>query len=177
MNNPSLILGRIAGALALFASLLTNLAAGNPIDRHDSNNGDDFDRRIVQNNADQLRTGRQIFSFDTFGNEVFWGDTLKLYQAIAGAANGGVGGGLSPQAALAAGLKVDREALPPSPKNQLRQGKVNLSDPATSIALLKLDAVVGYRPGLCHPLECARCESGTESGNRRTGHLLRPAAR
>src|SRR5262245_50044081 len=43
-----------------------------------------------------LQNGRATFRFDTFRDEAFWGDTLKLHQAIAGAANGGVGGGLSP---------------------------------------------------------------------------------
>src|ERR1700746_485794 len=56
------------------------------------------------NNAVQLVTqGRQIFRFDTFGDEAFWGDTLKLHQAIEGSGLGGVGPGLSPRAALMAG--------------------------------------------------------------------------
>ena len=68
---------------------------------------------IVQAHADDmLEAGRETFRFDTFGDEAFWGDTLRLHQAIAGAANGGVGAGLSPRAALELGLKVDAEALP-----------------------------------------------------------------
>ena len=59
-----------------------------------------------------LSKARAIFRFDTFGDEAFWGDTLKLHQAIAGEANGGVGPGVSPKTALAVGLKVDVEALP-----------------------------------------------------------------
>src|SRR5262245_38218619 len=43
--------------------------------------------------------GQQTFRYDTFGDEAFWGDTIKLHQAIAGAANGGVGPGVSPRAA------------------------------------------------------------------------------
>ena len=146
MKHPPLIFGTITGALALSASLLflTNTAAGT--DRQDSStDGEDFDRTIIQYNAHLLRTGRQAFRFETLGDEAFWGDALKLHQAIAGAANGGVGGGLSPQAALSLGLKVDREALPSSLQKQLRQGKVNLADPATTLALLKLDAVVGVK--------------------------------
>src|SRR5512140_2477416 len=54
--------------------------------------------------------GRETFRFDTFGDETFWGDTLKLHEAIEGSANGGVGGGVSPRNALAVGLKVDVEA-------------------------------------------------------------------
>src|SRR4029453_6907422 len=70
--------------------------------------------QAVQAQASQLaEQGRQIFRFDTFGDEKFWGDSLKLHRAVAGAANGGVGPGLSPRAALGVGLKVDVDALPP----------------------------------------------------------------
>jgi hypothetical protein len=54
-----------------------------------------------------IEEGRQIFRFDTFGDEAFWGDTLKLHQAIKGQKLGGVGPGLSPNTALSLGLKVD----------------------------------------------------------------------
>src|SRR5437667_307701 len=53
-----------------------------------------------------ISQGKQTFRFDTFGDQAFWGGTLHLNQAIAGAKNGGVGPGLSPKAALALGLKV-----------------------------------------------------------------------
>jgi hypothetical protein len=92
-----------------------------------------------------LDEGRQIFRFDTFGDEAFWGGTLRLHEAIAGRANGGVGPGVSPQKALAVGLKVDVQALPHELRNQLRKGRVDLADPATTLALLQLDAVVGVR--------------------------------
>src|SRR5947199_364958 len=59
-----------------------------------------------------FREGRQIFRFDTFGDEAFWGDALKLHQAIAGKQLGGVGNGVSPKTALGVGLRVDTEALP-----------------------------------------------------------------
>ena len=90
-----------------------------------------------------LLDGRHTFRYDTFGDEAFWGDTLGLHKAIAGAANGGVGPGLSPKAALAAGLKVDMDALPAPLVAQLQAGQVDLDDPATTLALLKLDAVLG----------------------------------
>jgi cytochrome c5 len=89
--------------------------------------------------------GRQIFRFDTFGSEAFWGDGLQLHKAIAGDKNGGVGAGISPKTALAVGLKVDAEALPAALQEQLKAGKVNLDDPATTVALLKLNAVVGLK--------------------------------
>lgn len=87
--------------------------------------------------------GRQIFRHDTFGSEAFWGDTLRLHEAIAGQANGGVGDGLTPATALSLGLKVDSEALPSDLRRQLRDGEVDLEDPASTLALLRNDAVVG----------------------------------
>jgi len=64
-------------------------------------------------NAVQLVSqGRNIFRFDTFGDEAFWGGALQLHKAIEGAAGGGIGPGLSPKNALKLGLKVDVDALP-----------------------------------------------------------------
>jgi hypothetical protein len=90
-----------------------------------------------------LLEGQQTFRYSTFGDEAFWGDTLHLHQAIAGTANGGVGAGVSPTTALAVGLKVDSDALPSTLVSSLKAGTVNLSDPATTLALLQLNAVVG----------------------------------
>ena len=90
-----------------------------------------------------LKNGQQIFRFDTFGDEAFWGDQLRLHQAIAGKRLGGVGPGVSPKTALAVGLKVDVDALPPDLVTAITAGAVNLDDPATTVALLKLNAVVG----------------------------------
>lgn len=94
--------------------------------------------------ADQLiDEGRQTFRFETFADQTFWGDTIKLHQAIAGSAHGGVGSGVSPRTALSVGLKVDSEALPGDVQAQIKNGTANLDDPATTLALLKLKAVVG----------------------------------
>ena len=98
---------------------------------------------ITDNAMRMLEEGRQTFRYDTFGDEVFWGDTLQLHQAIAGEANGGVGPGVSPALALAVGLKVDMDALPPELVEQVQAGQVDLEDPATTLALLQLNAVVG----------------------------------
>jgi hypothetical protein len=87
--------------------------------------------------------GRQTFRYDTFGDEAFWGDTLKLHQGIQGAAHGGVGPGVSPKTALAVGLKVDVEALPAEIVTALKAGKVDLESVDTTLALLKAKAVVG----------------------------------
>jgi mono/diheme cytochrome c family protein len=96
-------------------------------------------------NEKLFREGQQIFRFDTFGDEAFWGGQLKLHQAIAGARNGGVGPGLSPRDALAAGLKVDADALPRRVLRALEKGRVDLDDPATTLALIRLNAVVGVK--------------------------------
>src|SRR5512132_4385999 len=99
---------------------------------------------VVRSNAGRLmKEGQETFRFDTFGSEAFWGDALQLHRAIARAKNGGVGGGVSPKTALSVGLKVDSDALPASLKQQLKNGKVDLDDPAITLALLKLNAVVG----------------------------------
>ena len=117
-----------------------------------------------------LRQGRETFRFDTFGDEAFWGDTLKLHQAIEGAKLGGVGPGLSPAAALGLGLKVDVDALPKSLIAQLKAGKVNLSDPAVTVALLQLNAVIGVTGKVDHRgklqtvgIQCALCHSTVDN--------------
>jgi hypothetical protein len=69
----------------------------------------------------------QIFRVDTFGDQSFWGDTLKLHQAIEGAGLGGIGPGVSPRTALAVGLKVDIDALPSNLVQQLkRAGSISM---------------------------------------------------
>ena len=90
-----------------------------------------------------IAEGKQIFRYDTFGDEAFWGGQLQLHKAIEGEQFGGVGPGVSPATALSVGLKVDVKALPYSLRRQLRWGKVDLNAPAVTLALLKLNAVVG----------------------------------
>ena len=92
-----------------------------------------------------IAEGRQIFRDDTFGDEAFWGGTLQLHRAIAGSKLGGVGPGVSPKTALAVGLKVDATRVPAKVAEGIKSGKVDLDDPATTVALLKLNAVVGVK--------------------------------
>src|SRR5438105_4621575 len=101
------------------------------------------DRLINQYAQRMIDQGRQIFRTDAFGSEAFWGDALQLHKAIAGEKNGGVGGGVSPKTALSVGLKVDADVLPATLKQQIKDGKVNFDDPATTLGLLKLNAVIG----------------------------------
>ena len=114
--------------------------------------------------------GKHTFRFDTFNDQAFWGGVLHLNQAIAGQKNGGVGPGVSPKTALAVGLKVDVDALPASVKQALKEGKVNLNDPATTLALLKLNAVVGVKGVFGKSgkltsvgIECALCHSTVDN--------------
>jgi len=101
-------------------------------------------RNLKTNRALFLR-GRRIFRSDTFGDQAWWGETLQLHKAIEGSKFGGVGPGVSPKTALALGLKVDAAALPKKVVAAIKAGKVNLDDPATTLTLLKLNAVVGVK--------------------------------
>jgi hypothetical protein len=101
--------------------------------------------RTVDDALSMLAEGRDTFRFETFGDEAFWGGALHLHQAIAGQANGGVGPGLSPKAALGVGLKVDVDKLPGKLQADLKQGRVDLDNPASTLALLQADAVVGVK--------------------------------
>ncbi|MDQ3777685.1 MAG: hypothetical protein M3310_02285, partial [Actinomycetota bacterium] len=110
--------------------------------------------------------GKRIFRFDTFGDQAFWGGALQLHRAIEGRRLGGVGPGLSPRGALAAGLKVDVRALPRSIRNAIRRGRIDLNSPRTTLALLRLNSVVGVK-GLFNRggtlrsvgITCALCHS------------------
>lgn len=113
-----------------------------------------------------VKEGRRIFRFDTFGDQTFWGGTLKLHRAIAGEDNGGVGPGVSPKTALSVGLKVDVKKLPDEVKDAIAKGKVDLDDPAVTLALLKLNSVVGVKGFFAEDgtlrtvgIQCALCHS------------------
>jgi hypothetical protein len=84
----------------------------------------------ITTNADKMLTeGKQIFRFETFGDEIFWTDALQLDKAIIGEKKGGVVTGLSPKAALAAGLKVDMDAIPPDVATAIKAGKIQVQIP------------------------------------------------
>ena len=113
---------------------------------------------LTRTNALQaVDAGRQTFRFDTFGDEAFWGDTLKLHQGVAK---------VSPKTALAVGLKVDVDALPQDLVTQLKNNTLDLDDSANTLALIKLNAVLGVT-GFFNPdgsmksigIQCAFCHS------------------
>lgn len=114
-----------AVAIALAASLpLLSAAAA------------DDGRDSAREHSSSVARGKQIFRFDTFGDEIFWSDRLRMHEAV---------NGVDPATALAVGLKVDSDALPPEVLAALSDGRVDLKSPATTIALLKLGAVVGLQ--------------------------------
>ncbi len=84
-----------------------------------------------------IAQGQEIFRHDTFGDEKYWTDTLRMHEVIQS--------GVSPRAALGVGLKVDVAALPEAVRSAIVAGQVNLDDPAVTVTLLKLNAVLGLR--------------------------------
>ena len=137
MNKQSLLQVRkllpvLVGVVFLFGAGLSMISTLAP-----------FDQVIEENAADALEQGRETFRYDTFGDEIFWGDMLQLHDAIQGEQFGGVGPGVSPEAALAVGLKVDVDALPTSVINRIIRGRFDLTDPANTLLLLKYNSVLG----------------------------------
>ena len=84
-----------------------------------------------------VEKGKQIFRFDSFGDETFWTDTLHMNQVVMSA--------VDPTTALSVGLKVDSEALPAAVVQGIQNGSISLTSPDTTVALLKLNAVVGLK--------------------------------
>jgi hypothetical protein len=128
------------------------------------------ERQTDANAQRMLDEGKQTFRFDTFGDEAFWSAALQLHRALEGEKFGGVGPGVSPKTALAVGLKVDADALPESLVQQLKHGRVDLDDPATTLALLKLNAVLGVKGTFGNDghlqsvgITCALCHSTVDN--------------
>ena len=90
----------------------------------------------TQANGSDASKGRAIFRDDTFGNEQFWTTVLRMHEVLPT---------VDPATALSVGLKVDVEALPRSVIRMLRANTLDLADPAVTIELLRLNAVVGVR--------------------------------
>jgi hypothetical protein len=135
---------RITGVVALvFAVTLAVAAAGPP------------------GTARAAEDGRSIFRFDTFGDEQLWTEVLQMHQALQQ---------VTPRTALAVGLQIDADALPTAVKTALRNGEVNLDDPAVTVALLQLNAVVGVKASVSDTgqltsvgITCALCHSTVDN--------------
>jgi hypothetical protein len=163
MKKQLLLLGMLT--VLLFVVLISNIQCTNST-ADDEVAAVTPEDPISANAKRMIEEGRQIFRYETFGDEAYWSTALQLDKAIAGAKNGGVGAGLSPKAALAAGLKVDMDAIPADVAAAIKAGKVNLDDPAVTLTLLQLNAVVGVKGTfdnnkklLSIGLTCASCHS------------------
>jgi hypothetical protein len=129
--------------------------------------GKSFDDASGSHSKQLLKDGKQIFRFDTFGSEDFWGGKVRLHDAIQGSKFGGVGPGVSPKQALDLGLKVDMDAVPKAVAGLIKRGKVDLNDPANTLLLLKANAVVGVTGFFTEDgkrlrsvgIQCALCHS------------------
>lgn len=165
MSVPRLHTRVLLTVMVLTAAALVVISRSTPVAAHDPSKNP-----VVGNAIQKVQQGEQIFRFDTFDDETFWGDTLKLHQAIEGAGLGGVGPGVSPKTALAVGLKVDVDALPSDLVQKIEKGRVNLNDPAVTLALLKLNAVVGVKGNFNSSgtlqsvgIQCALCHSTVDN--------------
>jgi hypothetical protein len=144
----------------------------------ESGDVDAWGSSINDNAKDMMEKGKAVFRFETFGDEVFWTDKLKLHKVLVSEKHGGIGKGLSPKEALAAGIKVDLRMLPEFLKQKIKEGKF-LDDPLVTLELLRLNAVVGVIAKFednkikSVGLTCASCHSSVDSesgiGNRLDG--------
>jgi mono/diheme cytochrome c family protein len=126
---------------------------------------EEFDDKISKHAEGMLEDGQRVFRYDTFGSERFWGDQLRLHEAILGEKLGGVGPGLTPRQALELGLKVDVGLLPKILVEAVKGGSVSLDDPKTTVELLRANSVVGvtgiFEGGKMKSvgIQCALCHS------------------
>jgi len=129
-----------------------------------------FEDKIAKKANAMSAEGQHTFRYDTFGDEDFWGGQLRLHDAVRGAKLGGVGAGVSPNLALKLGLKVDSEAVPKALADVIKKGGAPLDDPASTVALLKANAVVGLTGFFSADgktltslgIQCALCHSAVD---------------
>src|SRR5215216_4087131 len=115
-----------------------------------------WDAQVRTHTRELMDQGREVFRYDTFGSEAFFSGTIGLHEALEGSKFGGVGPGVSPKTALAVGLKVDQDALPKAVVDAIQAGQVNLDDPAVTLTLLQLGAVVGVTGVLNDPSDATK---------------------
>jgi mono/diheme cytochrome c family protein len=174
MKSHRLIAGVAASALLTIWALALSGASNQPPSPAA------MDSAVTDNARRMLEEGRRVFRYETFGDEAYWGETLKLHRAIAGSKLGGVGPGVSPKTALSVGLKVDVDAVPAPVAAALKAGQVDLDDPASTMVLLKANAVVGVTghfdgSGMLTSIgvQCAFCHSTVDDSFAPViGHLL-----
>jgi mono/diheme cytochrome c family protein len=172
---------RIIRALAAVAILIITACQKpepqQPPDSAASATSDDSAQTGDNLSTASLAAGQQVFRFDTFGDEQFWTDTARMHEVVQKS--------VSPTTALSVGLKVDADAIPPDVAAGIKAGKVDLKDPATTVTLLKLNAVVGLKGTVSTVngkdtllrlgITCALCHSTVDNafskgiGHRRDG--------
>src|SRR5689334_17910192 len=108
----------------LLPTMMVAVWLSTPIARADRAPHHAMDPAVAEPAGLMLDEGRRVFRYETFGDEAFWGDTLKLHQAIAGSKLGSVGQGVSPKTALSVGLQVDVDAVPAAVAAALTAGTV-----------------------------------------------------
>ena len=149
-RNPMSLAAPVAAVLlaVLAASCAKTLTKGvrtDPAVKSQAFPKGDFDDKVTRNAERLMREGKEIFRFDSFGSEAFWGDQLQLHRAIMRDKKGGVGKGLTARQALQLGLKVDSRKVPKLLGEVLKEGAVSLDDPDTTLELLRANAVVGLK--------------------------------
>ncbi|HET9825354.1 MAG TPA: hypothetical protein VFP87_08470 [Chitinophagaceae bacterium] len=165
-----MIYKRHAIVIAAIAIVITLVQCSKSFQNGGEENGTMPEKAAVEKTKSLIEQGKQIFRFDDFGDTAFWSGVLHIDKAILGSNHGGFGPGVSPAAALGIGLKVDVDALPPSVIEGIKSGTIDLNDPATTVALLKLNAVVGvtsnFKPdGTLQAIgiTCASCHSTVDN--------------
>ena len=150
----------IVFALALTLSI-GELAPAVTADQTAGRSADDGERNVRAHDLKKPPRGQAIFRYDTFGDEQLWTEVLRMHEVIATVA---------PATALAVGLKVDVDALPPAVTTALRAGEVDLTNPAVTVELLRLNAVVGVQGTVSATgqltsvgITCALCHSSVDN--------------
>jgi hypothetical protein len=145
----------LAITFAVSGTALTSRAGPSTVSGREHHDRDD-DRL-----DDLRREGRKIFRHDTFGDEQLWTDVLRMHEVLPT---------VDPATALAVGLKVDAQALPPAVIAALRANPALLTDPAVTVELLRLDAVVGVKGAVNEQgqlttvgITCALCHSSVDN--------------
>ena len=156
--------------ITLFVASMAMMQCTPSTDGKTSATTKETDDATTANANKMIAEGKQTFRFETFGDESYWTGALQIDKAILGEKNGGVGAGLSPKAALAVGLKVDMDVIPADVAAAIKAGKVNLDDPAVTLTLLQLNAVVGVKGTFDDKknlkaigLTCASCHSTVDN--------------
>lgn len=161
---------RHAIVILAMAVVITLVQCSKSFNSTNEENGVMAQKSAVDKTKSLIAQGKQIFRFDDFGDTAFWSGVLHIDKAILGSNHGGFGPGVSPAAALGVGLKVDVDALPPQVIEGIKSGMIDLNDPATTVALLKLNAVVGVTSNF-NPdgtlqaigITCASCHSTVDN--------------